>query len=106
MLITKDEILAKLKELKPHYAQEGFEIVGLFGSYARGEADENSDIDILYDLEAQKFCALHPGFRGFGRLKELKDELKTIFSKNVDLATINSQSKTFKEFALKDAVYV
>ena len=38
--MTKNEILQKLKELKPKYEEEGFLILGLFGSYARDEATE------------------------------------------------------------------
>ena len=32
--------------------------VYLFGSYARGEADENSDIDLLFDLDYERLDAL------------------------------------------------
>ena len=41
--MNKEEILQKLKELKLKYEAEGFEILGLFGSYARGEETESSD---------------------------------------------------------------
>ena len=43
--MKKEDILTKLKELKQIYAQEGFVIYGLFGSYARDEQNQNSDID-------------------------------------------------------------
>ena len=51
--MRKEEILQKLKELKPKYEAEGFEILGLFGSYARDEATEGSDIDILIDTKKE-----------------------------------------------------
>jgi hypothetical protein len=42
--MTKENILQTLKELKPKYEAEGFEILGIFGSYARDEATESSDV--------------------------------------------------------------
>ena len=40
-MIQKNEIISKLKELKPLYSKEGFIIKGLFGSYSRDEATTN-----------------------------------------------------------------
>ncbi|MDQ7047597.1 MAG: nucleotidyltransferase domain-containing protein [Sulfurovum sp.] len=34
---------------------EGFEVIGIFGSYARGNADKYSDIDIAYKLDFDTF---------------------------------------------------
>jgi len=47
--MNKEEILQKPKELKPKYEAEGFEILGLFGSYARGEETESSDSVLIKD---------------------------------------------------------
>ena len=44
----KPELLEELRKLKTKYAPEGFIILGIFGSYARGEETAQSDIDILY----------------------------------------------------------
>lgn len=51
-IINTQDILIKLKELKPaitvrYKAKE----IGLFGSFARGEQNVNSDIDILVEFE-------------------------------------------------------
>ena len=43
-LYTIDEIREKVKPVAERY---GIEKVLLFGSYARGEADEDSDIDVI-----------------------------------------------------------
>lgn len=53
--------------------------VCLFGSYARGEADDNSDIDLL--IEGGKI-------RGAFGLVKLYDELENAFGKSVDLVTM------------------
>ncbi|SFV60712.1 hypothetical protein MNB_SV-6-1881 [hydrothermal vent metagenome] len=39
--------LKLLQQAKKHYVNEGFNIVGFFGSYARGEETAQSDIDFL-----------------------------------------------------------
>ena len=54
--MTKEEILQKLKENKA-YIQEryGVEKIGLFGSYARDEATQQSDIDIFVRFKEPKF---------------------------------------------------
>ena len=47
MLYTIDEIKAKIEPIAKQY---NVSKVYLFGSYARGEEDENSDIDIALEL--------------------------------------------------------
>jgi predicted nucleotidyltransferase len=51
-MITKAEILSKLSELKPIlYRDYSVQEIGLFGSYSDDSISEESDIDILVDLE-------------------------------------------------------
>jgi predicted nucleotidyltransferase len=47
--MTRDELLAKLRELKPWLEEQGIVNVRLFGSYARDEARPDSDVDLLVD---------------------------------------------------------
>ena len=48
--MTRDELLAKLRELKPWLEEQGIVNVRLFGSYARDEAGPDSDVDLLVDI--------------------------------------------------------
>ncbi len=49
---TVAEISQILQAQKPLLSQKyGIKAVGIFGSYRRGEQTENSDLDILVDLE-------------------------------------------------------
>lgn len=48
--MTRDELLTKLRELKPWLEEQGIVNVRLFGSYARDEAGPDSDVDLLVDL--------------------------------------------------------
>lgn len=68
--------------------------VYVFGSYARNEADENSDIDLLIDREGSEIHGI------FG-LSALFDELKEVFGKEIDLITLQSlkQQNTIRNHA-------
>ena len=51
-MITKEEILRTLARDKPEL-QKRFKVsrMALFGSYARGDQQPNSDVDILVDVD-------------------------------------------------------
>ncbi len=49
-MLTKDTILSVLKNNKSDLESLGVEEIGLFGSYAKNEAKEKSDIDIFTKL--------------------------------------------------------
>ena len=62
-----------IKALRAHEAElraEGVAHVYLFGSVARGEADEKSDVDLFYDYDSDRF-----GFLQFMRIRELAPEI-------------------------------
>jgi predicted nucleotidyltransferase len=96
-----NDILALLKHAKKKYADEGFNIVGIFGSYARNEANKESDIDILYELN-DKFITSHQGFDAFARLSSIKKELKNLFGIDVDIAAKSGLSRTAQKYIMKD----
>jgi len=72
------EILQRHKEeIKERYKVE---IIGIFGSYARGEEEETSDVDVLVEF-------IEPiGLKFF----ELWDYLENILGIEVDLLTLNA----------------
>ena len=99
--MKKDEIIDKLKELKPIYQQEGIEIIGLFGSYAKDAQTECSDIDIAYKLNYEEFSRKYiDGFSKLLRIDSIKDELKSIFKKNIDFIPDTNKK------IIKDIIYV
>lgn len=55
----------------------GIARLSVFGSVARGGADEDSDVDLLYELG--------PGARLGWEIDDLADELSEIFGRPVDL---------------------
>ena len=53
---TTQEIISRLKAYKEQFAEKyGIEQLGLFGSVARGEQDEKSDIDVFIKLKSPSF---------------------------------------------------
>jgi len=51
---TKAEILEILRRVKPELAQRyGLKRLALFGSYAREDQRDDSDVDILVEIEPQ-----------------------------------------------------
>lgn len=103
--MNKETILSTLKELKPKYAREGFEIVGLFGSYARDDASSQSDIDICYALD-KKFVEKYHGFDAIARLESLKKELKLVFNTEIDFATIDTHNRVMQQTLKEEMIYV
>ena len=103
-MIQKNEIISKLKELKPLYSKEGFIIKGLFGSFSRDEATDNSHIDIL--VESTPDFAAKYGFKAISRVNEIKEEISNIFGIPVDLADSSGMGKTAKKFIIDRAIYV
>lgn len=47
--MTRDELLTKLRALKPWLEEQGIVNIRLFGSYARDEARPDSDVDLLVE---------------------------------------------------------
>ena len=103
-LITLTNILSEYKNL---YADEGFNIVGIFGSCARGTDNQFSDIDLAYDLEHQKFSEKYnDGFSKLLRIDAIKNELEKVFHKKIDLVSLNSSNKELIEEIKKELIYV
>ena len=51
MTIDREYVLTKLREQREHIEREyGLRLIGLVGSVARGEATEESDIDVMVEV--------------------------------------------------------
>ena len=99
-------ILEKLQELKNIYKENGFLIIGVFGSYARDEETKNSDIDILYKLD-RRFTNKYGGWGAITQLETIKENIKSVLNiSKVDLATSDTQNKTLQQTIKDELVYV
>lgn len=96
-MITKVDILSKLKELKPSLIKDySIKEIGLFGSFSDNSYTEESDIDILVELEKPI------GWKFFS----LELYLENIFDRKIDLVTKNALKEQIKESILKQVRYV
>ncbi|OGH99958.1 MAG: hypothetical protein A2Y25_02435 [Candidatus Melainabacteria bacterium GWF2_37_15] len=96
----KGQIIEKLRELKPYLEKEySVEEIGVFGSYARGEQREDSDIDVLVSLKRGHSVGLIE-FCG------LKEYLSEILHKNVDLITKKGIKPALKKYILGEVIYI
>jgi len=82
------------KELQDKYAVSE---LALFGSYARDEAHENSDVDI----------AIKTPLSDYFKLYDLKEELEEAFHSSVDLVRMReSMNPYLKKRIEKDGIFV
>jgi uncharacterized protein len=49
--MTRDEIIARIKETAPTLRAKGVTRLAIFGSRARNDAREDSDLDVLIDVD-------------------------------------------------------
>ncbi len=96
-MTTRSHLENKLKELKPILSEKYFvDKIGFFGSFATGNATDNSDIDILITLKKPI------GWEFFDIEKFLEEEL----GRKIDLVTENALKAQLKELILKQVIYV
>jgi hypothetical protein len=82
----------RLAELCRRYGVARLEV---FGSVARGEADETSDLDLLYELA--------PGANLGWEIEDLQDELSDLFGRTVDLVSKRSLHHRLRTAVLAEA---
>ena len=95
--MNKEEILKKLRENKEKIKEFGVKRIGVFGSFARDEAGEESDIDIIVEFEEGK--------KNFDNFINLAFFLEELFGKKIDLLTSESISPYIKPYVEKEVIY-
>ena len=69
----------EINKIKTFFADKPVKKIYLFGSYARGEADENSDVDLLIDWDYTKYIGLNYVF--------WREDIEEILHKDVDFVS-------------------
>jgi len=96
MPMSLNELLQdKREDILRIAAKRGAYNVRVFGSFARGEADSKSDIDILVDME--------PG-RSLFDLGGLLMDLQDLLGHDVDVVTERGLRERIRERVLKEAI--
>ncbi|MBA7543826.1 hypothetical protein ES705_36167 [subsurface metagenome] len=95
---TFKEIKKSLSEQKPILTEKyKVNLLGVFGSYARGDQHQDSDLDVLIDYEDAPSLIT---------LIELEYYLSEILGVKVDLVTTKGIKHQLKDYILKEVVYV
>ncbi|MHC1776479.1 MAG: nucleotidyltransferase family protein [Lentimicrobium sp.] len=84
----------KLEAIQGYFSSKPVLKAYLFGSYARGEADADSDIDIMVELDYTKRIGL--------QFIQMKIDLVKLLQSNVDLVSSNGISKYIKSTVDKE----
>ena len=97
MLSTK-EVIKILKKFKVDSASKyGITSLGLFGSFARNQQNETSDVDVFVTLKESDFFVL----------ERIREELENLVHKNIDIVNYReSLRNSFKQNILNDAIYI
>jgi len=98
MEVQTKQVLDTLSTFKLKNADKyKFTTIGLFGSVARGESNEGSDVDIAVEFT----------YATLFTLARMKEELENILHRKVDLISLKaSMLPGFREEIMKDIIYV
>lgn len=94
-MITLKEITATLSEKTEELKAFGIKRLGVFGSFARGDATAESDIDFLVELEHKTFDAY----------MNLKFFLEDLFDRRVDLVLSDTIKPRLRQRIESEVVY-
>jgi predicted nucleotidyltransferase len=95
---SRAEILSLMSRFKPT-AQEKYGItkLGIFGSVARGEQTDKSDVDICYEGQAPSLLTLD----------KIQTELEQLLDCKVDLVRVReNMSSLLRKGILRDVIFV
>jgi predicted nucleotidyltransferase len=94
--MTRDELLALLARHKPVLAERfGVTKLALFGSFARGSARPDSDVDILVAFDGPATAKRYFGVQFY---------LEDLLGRDVDLVTEDALRPRLRPYVERDAV--
>jgi predicted nucleotidyltransferase len=92
--MATDQIVSQIKPILLKY---GVTKSDLFGSYARGDFNDQSDIDLLVDV---------PDGTSLFDIIYLKNDLEKTLGREVDVVTYDSVDKYLKPYIFQDIVSI
>ena len=97
-MISTNEVIRLLKKFKAESALKyGITSLGLFGSFARNQQRETSDVDVFVTLKESDFFVL----------QRIKEELENLVHNKIDVVNYReSLRNSFKQNILNDAIYI
>jgi uncharacterized protein len=99
--MKRDDIIARLRAHEQELRAAGVTSLALFGSAARGEQHDDSDIDIVVHLSSE---AANGGFAYFERIEALSRRLEAILKRPVDVVAEPIRKDRLRHSIEKDRV--
>jgi predicted nucleotidyltransferase len=96
--MDRPDAIARLREHEAELKRLGVQHLYLFGSTARGEARDDSDVDLFFDYERGRF--------GLFDLMEVKETAARILGCKADIMTRDSIHKLLRQRVEASAVPV
>ena len=98
VMVLLEECIDKLKKFKESYASRyGISRIGVFGSVARREQNENSDVDIVVEMENPTLSSMF----------DLREHLCNLFSCQVDVVRYRQSLRPNLKISIeREAIYV
>jgi uncharacterized protein len=96
--MKRDEAISRLQQHEADLKRLGVERLYLFGSTARGEATDESDVDLFFDYEKGKL--------GLFELMDVKEYAASILGRKTDIMTRDSLHKMLRQSIEASAVRV
>lgn len=91
------QCLATLRKRESDLRSRGVLHAGIFGSVARGDNDETSDVDVIVQLNYKIF----PGFSG---IFDLEEEFSREFGRKVDVITMGGLKSPKHDHILREMI--
>lgn len=80
--LRRDDVIATIRAHRDELLERGVATLSLFGSVARGDNCDASDVDVAVRLRAD---AVLTGFDYFGQIDQLKQTLGQLVGRTVDI---------------------
>jgi predicted nucleotidyltransferase len=95
--MSRDEILARLREFEPALRERGIAHAALFGSAARGDNGADSDIDIMVEFDPQVILSVY-------EYVALKNYIAGLFRAPVDVVNRAGLKEYVRPTAITEAI--
>ena len=97
MVLDREEIFRVLRRYRGYLRRLGVRRIGLFGSFVRGEAGKDSDIDFIVVFEE--------GRKSYDSFFRLVVFLEGVFGRRVEVLTPEGISRYLKPYIEREVVY-
>ena len=95
---TKKELIDQILANQMKIQSFGVKKIGIFGSFVRDEAEEDSDVDFFIEFK--------PEYKTLGNFVGLANYLRTILGRKAEIVTPQSLNKFIGKYIVKEVEYV